>query len=265
MLLPLWNNHSKYKKMSNLKDKVAVVTGGNSGIGYATAKEFVAAGAKVVITGRNKAAVDKAASEIGAIGIVSDQGDLKAIDELVAEVKTRYGKVDTLFINAGVAAFAAFEAITEQQFDYTLDINFKGAFFTLQKFLPLLNEGSSVTFLSSINAYTGMSNTSVYAPSKAALNSLTRTAAYELAPRKIRVNAVCPGPISTPIFDKLGLSEEAVQQFGTAIAARVPLKRIGTSEEVAKLVTFLSSDDAKFITGSEYVIDGGVNLNPIFN
>jgi NAD(P)-dependent dehydrogenase (short-subunit alcohol dehydrogenase family) len=110
-----------------------------------------------------------------------------------------------------------------------------------------------------------MSNTSVYAPSKAALNSLTRTVAYELAPRKIRVNAVCPGPISTPIFDKVGLSEEAVQQFGAAIAARVPLKRIGTSEEVAKLVTFLSSDDAKFITGSEYVIDGGVNLNPIFN
>jgi len=251
--------------MSRLTNKVAVVTGGNSGIGYATAKEFIAEGATVVITGRNKAAVELAASEIGAVGIVSDQGDLQAIDQLVAAVKSRYGKVDTLFINAGVAAFAPFEAITEAQFDSNLDINFKGAFFTLQKFLPLLKEGASVTFLSSINAYTGMSNTSVYAPSKAALNSLTRTVAYELAPRKIRVNAVCPGPISTPIFEKLGLSEEALQQFNVAIQAKVPLKRIGTSEEVAKLVTFLSSDDALFITGSEYVIDGGLNLNPIFN
>jgi len=251
--------------MSRLTNKVAVVTGGNSGIGYATAKEFVAEGATVVITGRNKAAVEKAASEIGAVGIVSDQGNLPAIDQLVAAVKSRYGKVDTLFINAGVAAFVPFDAVTEDQFDNMMDINFKGAFFTLQKFLPLLKEGASVTFLSSINAYTGMSNTSVYAPSKAAMNSLTRTLAYELAPRKIRVNVVCPGPISTPIFDKVGLSEEALQQFSSAIQARVPLKRIGTAEEVAKLVTFLSSDDALFITGSEYVIDGGVNLNPIFN
>lgn len=251
--------------MSKLTNKIAVVTGGNSGIGYATAKEFIAEGAKVIITGRNKKAVEKAAAELGAIGFVADQSNLRDIDQLVAAVTSRYGKVDALFINAGVATFAPFEAVTEEQFDNVLDINFKGAFFTLQKFLPLLKEGSSVTFLSSINAYTGMSNTSIYAPSKAALNSLTRTAAYELAPKKIRVNAVCPGPISTPIFDKLGLPQEAVQEFGTAITERVPLKRIGTSEEVAKLVTFLSSDDALFITGSEYVIDGGANLNPIFN
>jgi NAD(P)-dependent dehydrogenase (short-subunit alcohol dehydrogenase family) len=249
--------------MSNFKNKVVVVTGGNSGIGYATAKEFVAAGAKVVITGRNKQAVDKAASEIKAEGIVSDQGDLKAIDQLVAAVNTRYGKVDILFINAGVAAFAPLEAVTEEQFDTILGINFKGAYFTLQKFLPLLKEGSSVTFLSSVNATAAMANSSVYGTSKAALNSLTKIAASELAPKKIRVNSVSPGPIETPIFGKLGMPEEALQQFGAAITERVPLKRIGTSEEVAKLVLFLSSDDAAFITGSDYVIDGGVILNPV--
>jgi len=251
--------------MSRFSNKVVVVTGGNSGIGYATAQQFVKEGAKVIITGRNKAAVEKAASELGAIGFVSDQGNLQAIDKLVAEIKSRYNKVDTLFVNAGVASFAPFEAVTEEQFDSILDINFKGAFFTLQRFLPLLKEGSSVTLLSSVNAHTGMPNTSVYAPSKAALNSLMRTVAYELAPRKIRVNVVSPGPIDTPIFDKVGLSEEAKEQFSNAMNARVPLKRIGTSDEVAKLVTFLSSDDASFITGSEYVIDGGVILNPIFN
>jgi NAD(P)-dependent dehydrogenase (short-subunit alcohol dehydrogenase family) len=251
--------------MSRFTNKIAVVTGGNSGIGYATARAFVGEGAKVVLTGRNKEAVKKAAAEINAVGIVSDQGSLHDIDQLVAEVKSLYGKVDALFINAGVGAFVPFDAVTEDQFDNMMDINFKGAFFTLQKFLPLLNEGASVTFLSSVNAYTGMPNTSVYGPSKAAMNSLTRTLAYELAPRKIRVNVVCPGPIQTSIFGKLGLSEEGLQQLTGAMEQRVPLKRIGTAEEVAKLVTFLSSDDAAFITGSEYVIDGGVNLNPIFS
>lgn len=249
--------------MSTLNNKVAVVTGGNSGIGYASAKELAQQGATVIITGRQKEAVKKAAAEIGATGIVSDQSDLSAIDSLVAEVKEKFGAVNVLFINAGIAKMAPLEHITEEQFDSTLDVNFKGAFFTLQKFLPLLKEGSSVTFLSSINAYTGMPNTSVYASSKAALNSLMRTAAYELAPRGIRVNAVCPGPINTPLFGKVGLPEEAVQQFADAMQQRVPLKRFGASEDVAKLVSFLSSDDASFITGSEYVIDGGVNLNPI--
>jgi NAD(P)-dependent dehydrogenase (short-subunit alcohol dehydrogenase family) len=251
--------------MSRFTNKIAVVTGGNSGIGYATARAFVEEGAKVVLTGRNKEAVKKAAAEINAVGIASDQSSLHDIDQLVAEVKSLYGKVDALFINAGVGAFVPFDAVTEDQFDNMMDINFKGAFFTLQKFLPLLNEGASVTFLSSVNAYTGMPNTSVYGPSKAAMNSLTRTLAYELAPRKIRVNVVCPGPIKTSIFGKLGLSEEGLQQLTGAMEQRVPLKRIGTAEEVAKLVTFLSSDDAAFITGSEYVIDGGVNLNPIFS
>ena len=249
--------------MSNFKNKVVVVTGGNSGIGYATAAAFVAAGAKVVITGRNKQAVEKAADELKAEGIVSDQADLKAIDKLVAEVGARHGKVDTLFINAGIAAFAPIETVTEELFDSIHGINFKGAYFTLQKFLPLLKEGSSVTLLSSVNATAAMPNSSVYGTSKAALNSLAKIAAYELAPRKIRVNSVSPGPISTPIFGKVGMSKEVADEFGAAITQRLPLKRLGASEEVAKLVTFLSSDDAAFITGVDYVIDGGVIMNPI--
>ena len=249
--------------MTKLNGKVAVVTGGNSGIGYASAKDLIDNGAQVVITGRNPEAVNRAAEELGAIGIVADQSNLPDTDTLVEQVKAKFGKVDILFINAGVVAMAPLEVLTEEQFDSNMDINFKGAFFTLQKFIPILNEGASVINLSSINAYTGMPNTAVYAASKAALNSLTRTAAFELAPKKIRVNVVCPGPVNTPIFGKAGLDESAINEFGAAMQNRIPLKRFGDSEDIAKLVTFLASDDASFITGSEYVIDGGVNLNPV--
>lgn len=251
--------------MSSLANKVAVVTGGTSGIGFSTAEELIRRGARVVITGRKQEAVEEAARQLGhdTLGVVSNQANLSAIDSLVATVADRFGKVDVLFVNAGVAFFAPVEAMPEELFDQIMDVNFKGAFFTLQKFLPILNDGGSVTFLSSVNAFTGMPNSSAYAASKAALNSLTRTAAYELAPRNIRVNAVCPGPVNTPIFGKTGLSREMLEQFAGAMTDRVPMKRFGASEEVAKLVSFLSSDDAAFITGSEYVIDGGVNLNPI--
>jgi NAD(P)-dependent dehydrogenase (short-subunit alcohol dehydrogenase family) len=249
--------------MEKLQNKTAVITGGNSGIGFATAKELIAQGAKVLITGRKQNFVDSAAKEIGATGFVSDQSNLEDIDKLVAEVTRQFGSVDILFINAGIAAFAPLGSIEEEQFDSVVGTNFKGALFTLQKFLPLLKEGSSVIFLSSVNAYTGMPNTCVYAASKAALNSLMRTAAYELSAKGIRVNAVCPGPVNTPIFGKVGLPEEALQQFAGAILQRVPLKRFGTPEDIAKLVAFISSDDASFITGSEYVIDGGLNLNSV--
>lgn len=250
--------------MRKPENKTAVVTGGNSGIGFATAKELVAQGARVLITGRKQNLVDAAAKEIGATGIVSDQSNLKDIDTLVAKAKGQFSKVDILLINAGIFALTPLESITtEGQFDSIIDINFKGAFFTLQKFLPILKEGSSVIFVSSSNSYASMPNTAVYSASKAAINSLTRVAAYELAPKGIRVNAVCPGPVTTPIFGKIGLPEEAVNQMAGAIQHRVPLKRFGTSEDIAKLVAFISSDDASFITGSEYVIDGGINLNPI--
>ena len=249
--------------MSKLDGKTAVVTGGSSGIGYATAKKIKELGAKVIITGRNPEAVDKAAKEIGAVGLVADQASLGDIDSLVERAREELGGVDVLFINAGIAAFAPVEHLSEEQFDATMDINFKGAFFTLQKFLPILRDGASVINLSSINAYTGMPNTAVYAASKAALNSLTRTAAYELAPRQIRVNAVNPGPTNTAIFGKLGMPDEAVQEFASAMQNRIPLKRFGEPEDVATLVAFLASDEAGFITGAEYNIDGGTNLNPL--
>ena len=251
--------------MSKLDGKTAVVTGGSSGIGYATARKIKELGAKVIITGRNPEAVDKAAGEIGAVGLVADQASLGDTDALVEFAKEELGGVDVLFINAGIAAFAPVEHLTEEQFDATMNINFKGAFFTLQKFLPILRDGASVINLSSINAYTGMPNTAVYAASKAALNSLTRTAAYELAPRKIRVNAVNPGPTNTAIFGKLGMPDEAIQEFASAMQNRIPLKRFGEPEDVATLVAFLASDEASFITGAEYNIDGGTNLNPLLH
>lgn len=249
--------------MNSLTGKIAVITGGNSGIGFITARKFKDLGANVIITGRNKQAVENAANELGVTGIVADQAKLKDIDTLVSLVKAKFGNIDILFINAGVATFAPVEHLTEQQFDNTMNINFKGAFFTFQKFLPILSEGASVINLSSINAYTGMPNTAVYAASKAALNSLTRTAATELAPRRIRVNSVNPGPINTPLFGKLGLPEEAINEFASAMQERIPLKQFGDPEDVASLVAFLASDDAGFITGAEYNIDGGANINPL--
>ena len=249
--------------MSNLNDKTAVITGGNSGIGYATASKFKELGANVIITGRNKQAVEQAAGELGVTGLLADQANLDDIDRLVREVKNEFGHLDILFINAGVAVFAPLEHLTEEQFDSTMNVNFKGAFFTLQKFLPILQDGASVINLSSINAYTGMPNTAVYAASKAAMNSLTRTAAYELAPRNIRVNAVNPGPVNTAIFGKLGMPDEAIKEFASTMQNRIPLKRFGEAEDIANLVAFLASDDANFITGAEYNIDGGTNINPI--
>lgn len=249
--------------MSDLSGKSVVVTGGNSGIGYATARKLKELGAAVMITGRNPQAVDQAATELGVLGVVADQANLRDIERLVERAKDEFGWVDVLFINAGVAAFAPVEHLTEEQFDTTMNVNFKGAFFTLQKFLPILRDGASVINLSSINAYTGMPNTAIYAASKAALNSLTRTAAFELASRRIRVNSVNPGPTNTAIFGKLGMPDEAIQEFASAMQNRIPLKRFGEPEEVANLVAFLASDDSSFITGGEYNIDGGTNLNPL--
>ena len=249
--------------MVNLKGKTAVITGGNSGMGYATARKFKELGANVIITGRNPEALDKAATELGVNAILADQANLGDLDQMVAQIKEQFGDIDVLFINAGVASFAPVEHMSEDQFDNIMNVNFKGAFFTLQKFLPVLKDGASVINLSSINAYTGMPNTAVYAASKAALNSLTRTAAYELAPRHIRVNAVNPGPVNTAIFGKLGMPDEAIKEFATAMQNRIPLKRFGEPDDIANLVAFLASDESSFITGAEYNIDGGTNLNPL--
>lgn len=253
--------------MGSLKNKVAVVTGGNSGIGLATAQEFLAQGATVVITGRNEQAIAeaKAQSDGRLEGYVSDQSNLADIQTLADNVRQRHGKVDVLFINAGIGSFAPLEHVDEQHFDSIMNVNFKGALFTLKHFTPLLSPGASVIFLSSVNAYTGMPNTAVYASSKAAVNSIMRTAATELAPKGIRVNAINPGPIETPFFGKTGLPQEAVDGFAAAVTQRIPLKRFGKAAEVAKFVAFIASDDAAFITGAELNIDGGINVNSILN
>ncbi|OUR61296.1 short-chain dehydrogenase [Colwellia sp. 39_35_sub15_T18] len=251
--------------MNDLTGKVAVVTGGNSGIGYETAKYFKDAGASVIITGRSADKVATAATVLGVKGIVADVIDLSAIDALVEQVASEFGNIDVLFVNAGIFSPAPIGQNTEEMFDTQMGINFKGAVFTIEKFLAIINDGGSIINLSSINAYTGMPNTAIYAASKAALNSYTRTAATELSTRKIRVNSVNPGPVSTPIFAKTAMTEEQLNEFSSAVQNRIPLKRFGQPADIAKLVTFLASDDASFITGGEYNIDGGININPILS
>jgi len=249
--------------MKKHENNVAVITGGNSGIGFGIANELIMQGAKVVITGKNHQAIEEAEKALGpnATGLMANQASLSDLDELVKNVKTKFGSIDTLVINAGIFHLLPIEAVSEEKFDETMNTNFKGAFFTLQKFLPLLKNGSSVIFILALSATQGTQNRSVYSASKAALKSLARVAAIELAPKGIRVNAVTPGPFDTPIFGKTGASQEKIDQFAEAIKQKLLVKRYGTPNEIGKLVSFLSSDDASFITGSEYVIDGGMSIN----
>lgn len=242
----------------SLQGKVAVITGGNSGIGYASAKELKTKGAQVVIAGRSAKKVEKAAAELGVTGLVADVSDVAAIGKLADQVADQFGKVDILFVNAGVYIPGAVGQVTEETFDQQMAINFKGAVFTIEKFLPILNDGASIINLSSVMADSGMPGGAIYSASKAALNTYTRTAAMELSARKIRVNAINPGPVSTPIFSKTGLPEETLNTFAAQMQERVPLKRFGQPEEIAHLVSFLASDEAAFITGGAYNIDGGV-------
>jgi NAD(P)-dependent dehydrogenase (short-subunit alcohol dehydrogenase family) len=249
--------------MKNLENKVAIVTGGNSGIGLATAAELSAKGAKVIITGRNKESLAQAEVELNVTGIQADQTDLKSIDNLVERVSSQFGKVDIVFLNAGIAAFASLDSASEEHYDSIMNANVKGVYFTVQKLLPILNDGASIIFNTSINAHVGMPNSSVYAASKAAVLSLNRVFATELAPRKIRVNAVSPGPVETPLYGKLGLAKKEVEGFGEVLGEKILLKRFGQSSEIAKTVGFLASDDASFITGTEIVVDGGLTVNPV--
>lgn len=242
--------------MKNFSNKVAVVTGGNSGIGYATAKVLNEKGATVIITGRRKEAIERAASELNVTGLLADQSNLADIDLLVAKVKEDFGKVDILLINAGITKFSSIASMTENVFDEVMNVNFKGAYFTLSKFIPVLNDQASVVFLSSTSATISPESASVYAASKAAVNAVMKIAALELSTRKIRVNAVSPGPVATEILNKLGLDNSVETQLINSI----PLSRLGKADEVADLIAYLSSDSASFITGSNFLIDGGQSV-----
>jgi NAD(P)-dependent dehydrogenase (short-subunit alcohol dehydrogenase family) len=246
--------------MKRLEGKVAVITGGNSGIGLATAKRLQEEGAKVAILGRSRKTLDEAVKSIGN-GVVAVQGDvvnLADVDRFYAEVSQKLGKIDVLFVNAGVAKFAPFAETSESTYDENFDVNIKGAYFTIQKALPLLNDGASIILNTSVVDQKGTAGASAYAATKAALRSLARTAAAELAGRGIRVNTVAPGPIATPIFGRTGLPKEAVDEFAKEVIAQVPMKRFGQPEEVAGTVAFLASQDASYITGVEINVDGGL-------
>lgn len=246
--------------MDNLKNKVAVITGGNSGIGYATAKQLKEQGATVIITGRRKEAIENAASELEVHAIVADQSRVSDIENLTSKVKEDFGQVDILFINAGIAGLGTIEQATETIYDDIMNINLKGAYFTLSKFIPILNDGASVVFLSSNTASMSGAGSSIYSSSKTALNAVMKIAAVELAPRKIRVNSVSPGPTETEVMKKVGLDETTVKSIMDVVVDRIPLKQMGTSEDVAKMVSHLSSEASKFITGADFIMDGGMVL-----
>jgi len=243
-----------------LNDKIAVVTGGTTGIGFATARRFVEEGARVVITGRTQATLDGALAELGerALGVRGDVADLSDLDRLYGTVRQRFGRLDVLFANAGIARFAPAEEVDEAFFDAQFDVNVKGLYFTVTKALPLMSRGGAIVLNSSIAGSSGMPATSIYSATKAAVRSLARTLSSELAPKGIRVNAVSPGPIETPIFGKLGLAQDAMGAFEERIATRTSLARMGRPEELANAVLFLSSDESSYVVGAELVVDGGL-------
>lgn len=244
----------------NLKNKVAVVTGGNSGIGFATARELKEQGATVIITGRRKEALEKAAHEIDVIPFAADQSSVQDIDGLSKAIQQQYGKVDILFINAGITGKPLLiENASEDNFDDVMNINFRGAYFTLNRFIPLLNEGASVVFLSSNTASMHKPQSSVYQASKAALNSIAKTAAAELSSKKIRVNSVSPGPTKTNVLNS-SYDEETANSIWDNLASIIPLKKVGTPADVAKMVAYLCSDNASYITGADFLMDGGMTL-----
>src|SRR2546421_1285076 len=246
--------------MGRLSGKVAVITGGNSGIGLATAKRFVEEGAKVVITGRRQKELDEAAATIGK-NVTAVQGDVlhpEDLDRLYATVREKHGHIDILFANAGVGSLAPLGTISEEHFDREFGINVKGVLFTVQKALPLIKDGGSIILNSSIAGQKGLGGFSVYNATKAAVRSFARTWTSDLKQRRIPVNAISPGPIETPIFGKMGLSKEQIDQFAGSLVSQVPLGRAGQSEEIASAAVFLASDESSFITGIDLNVDGGL-------
>ncbi|HEY9663402.1 MAG TPA: glucose 1-dehydrogenase [Allocoleopsis sp.] len=246
--------------MNKLEGKVALVTGGNSGIGLATAKQFIAEGAYVFITGRRQAELDAAVNAIGENirGVQSDVSNLADLDQLFATIQQEQGHLDVVFANAGVGEIAPLGSITEEHFDKIFNINVKGLLFTVQKALPLLPEGASIILNASINSMKGVPAFSVYGATKAAVRSFARSWTLDLKERKIRVNAISPGVVPTPGYDLLGLNDEQLQEFVDSQAVTIPLGRVGTPDEIAKAVVFLASDDSSFVNGIELFVDGGM-------
>ncbi|MCF0054534.1 SDR family oxidoreductase [Dyadobacter sp. CY356] len=246
--------------MKKLENKVAVITGGNSGIGLSTAILFAEQGAKVAITGRNQASLETAAQTIGngAIGIVSDVSDLNNIKNAYEEVSDKFGKIDVLIVNAGIFLAGPLADFTEEQFDQTSDVNFKGAFFSVQRALPYLNDGASIVLTSTALNEKGLGIGAAYSASKAAVRSLARSFSAELLDRNIRVNVLSPGPIDTPIFGRGGGSKEEVDGTKDYFASINPSKRLGLPMEIAEGFLYLASDASKYMLGAELVLDGGV-------
>ena len=246
--------------MKRLEGKVAVVTGGNSGIGLATARRFAEEGAHIFITGRRQAELDAAVKQIGkqATGVRGDVASLSDLDSLYAEVKRQHGRLDILFANAGNAELAPLGAITEEHFDRIFGVNVKGLLFTVQKALPLFRDGGSIILNASIVASKGMEAFSVYSATKAAVRSFARTWTVDLKNRGIRVNAISPGPIDTPGINNMGLTGEQTEEFKKNIVATVPMGRMGDPDEIAKAALFLASDDSSYVTGVELFVDGGM-------
>jgi NAD(P)-dependent dehydrogenase (short-subunit alcohol dehydrogenase family) len=246
--------------MRKLEGKIAVITGGSTGIGLATARLFAAEGAYVYITGRHQSELDVAVSKIeqNVTGIQGDVAQLADLDRLYSSVKQQHGRIDILFANAGGGEVAPLGAITEAYFDTRFSINVKGLLFTVQEALPLLRDGSSIILNASIVASKAIAGISVYSATKAAVRSFARTWAVELKDRQIRVNAVSPGLIETPFYDKLGVTQEQLEQLLASLMPMVPMGRLGDADEVAKAVLFLASNDSSFITGTELFVDGGL-------
>ncbi|MBN8783627.1 MAG: SDR family oxidoreductase [Terrimonas ferruginea] len=245
--------------MRKLENKTALVTGATSGIGKATAADFITNGAKVIITGRHKETVEETVKELGesASGIVSDAGKMSDLKQLREQTEAIYPSLDILYVNAGIGKYAPIELIDEKHFDELFNIIVKGTLFTVQQLLPLMKRGSAIILNTSIVTEIGMPNSAIYSAAKAAVQSFLKTFAAELAPKGIRINAVSPGPIETNYFQRSNLTLEQYEQFKASFAPQVPLARFGQPEEVAKVVSFLASDESSFMHGSEVFVDGG--------
>ncbi|MEM9868983.1 MAG: SDR family oxidoreductase [Bacteroidota bacterium] len=245
-----------------MNGKIIVITGGTTGIGFACAEYLISRNCTVVITGRTQSNLDAAVAKLGdrSVGILSDTSLLNAIDVLVNKVKNRFSKIDGLFVNAGIFRALGFEETTEEQFDETMNVNFKGAFFTIQKFVPILKNPSSVVLNTSIVVFKAFADTSVYTASKAALESISKVLNLELAPRGIRINVVSPGVTQSPIQKKSGMSDEAIANLLAHFSATSPIGRIVQPTDIAPIVGFLLSDDSQILRNEKIIVDGGTTM-----